>query len=79
MLVWLANSIRYGRDSICWLTTDGDRLIFAFVGPVAVVLLCNLYFFFRAIYVVANLAVRRRSTQEVGTCDVNVKIGFVCL
>ena len=54
----------YGRADICWLSTTGHQLIFAFAGPVAFVMLVNIIFFVRVLSVVTGMSRRRRSLEQ---------------
>ena len=54
----------YGRTDICWLSTKGDKLIFAFAGPVAFVMVVNLVFFVRILRVITGMAQRRHSLEQ---------------
>lgn len=45
---------QYGTEENCWLSPDG--LIYAFIAPIAAVILVNLYFFFRVIRVVVHVS-----------------------
>jgi hypothetical protein len=47
----------YGETSagVCWLSTDGDRLIWAFVGPACVIMALNAYFLFSVIRAILNM------------------------
>lgn len=49
-------------DTLCWLSTDGDRLIWAFIVPMALMLLINFVFLVRVLRVVARAATRRTSS-----------------
>ncbi len=46
------------------LSTDGDRLIFAFVGPVALVLVLNIVFFVRTSAAIWRMSVRKHVIEE---------------
>lgn len=52
----------YGTADNCWLTTSGDELIWAFIVPVAVVMLCNIVFFIRIAPVLRN-SIRTRAEK----------------
>ncbi len=54
----------YGRSDICWLSTTGDRLIYAFIGPVIAVMVANLFFFFRSVIVVLRVPKRKLSKEH---------------
>lgn len=42
---------------MCWLTLDGPRTIWAFIGPVIFILAVNLYFFLRIMNIILRIRV----------------------
>ena len=65
----------YGREDVCWLSTTGNRLIFAFAGPVAFVMVVNIVFFIRILMVVTAMNGRRKSLEQEETFA-RLKRGF---
>ena len=47
----------YGTDEYCWLSRDGDRVIWAFIAPIIVIVTINLVFFVRTMRVIWALPV----------------------
>ena len=52
----------YGNnENNCWLSTDGERLIWAFVGPLIVIIFINLVFFIRLLRVILRMPISKGS------------------
>lgn len=55
----------YGRDDVCWLSTDRERLIWAFVGPVCAIILLNVLFLVGIVRVLVRIQRRRAEFHSV--------------
>ncbi len=64
----------FGSRDVCWLSTDGDQLIWAFVGPVSAIIAVNIVLFVRIMNVVMRVATRRESSLEARTQAARAKL-----
>ena len=54
------------NESNCWLSTDGDRVVWAFIGPMVLVCFINAIFFVRTLRVILSFPVGTPGSSNVG-------------
>eukprot|EP00051_Salpingoeca_urceolata_P012953 m.161611 g.161611 ORF g.161611 m.161611 type:complete len:2053 (-) comp17651_c0_seq3:286-6444(-) len=74
----------YGNEDYCWLSTDGDSIIWSFIGPVIFIVFVNLLFFIKIFSVVWRLPLHTGShginaKREQAMRGLKTSASFLCI